>query len=489
MKRAERLVLFLLLLTFHAYCEISGLTPCPEENQDVKCGEFEVPENWNKQGSKRIKLPLKIFKSSSDRLPIFWLSGGPGQSNMDYVPPDVLRKGRDVVLVGYRGVDGSVILNCPEVVTAMKGNGGDLLSHSSVNNFQISVQRCAARLQQEGVDLDGYTIEQVIKDVEYVRSTLGYERIDLLSGSYGTRVALLYAQQHPAHVDHSVMIGANSPGRFVWEPAVIKDQISQLSRLCASDPHCNSRTRSLENTFTEVFQNLPDRWLGFPVDPGKVKVTAFGLLYHSKTAAMAVDALLAAGEGDYSGIALMSYAYDFIMPEMLVWGDFFSKGFIDYDSSRKYYDEFWDEGLGSPMSALIMDAGMYWPTTQPGAPYKRLEQSEVNTLILSGSLDFSTPAEIATSEILPFLTVGSQVIFRGRGHVNDLLYDTMVVAGIDRFFKSGSIQFDTTPRAFNFEPQGVFTIVAKSIVAFMVVLVLLVAFLLYRTIRRIIRST
>jgi pimeloyl-ACP methyl ester carboxylesterase len=40
----------------------------------------------------------------------------------------------------------------------------------------------------------------VIADFENARNALGYDRINLMSASYGTRVALLYAYLHPATV-------------------------------------------------------------------------------------------------------------------------------------------------------------------------------------------------------------------------------------------------------------------------------------------------
>ena len=37
--------------------------------------------------------------------PIFFLAGGPGQSNLDFRPPLALLRTHDVILVGFRGVD------------------------------------------------------------------------------------------------------------------------------------------------------------------------------------------------------------------------------------------------------------------------------------------------------------------------------------------------------------------------------------------------
>jgi hypothetical protein len=43
-------------------------------------------------------------------------------------------------------------------------------------------------------------------------------------------------------------------------------------------------------------------------------------------------------------------------------------------------------------------------------------------LLLSGNLDFSTPAEFATRELLPCLTHGRQVVLSECGHVGDVWY-------------------------------------------------------------------
>jgi len=464
-----------------------GIHACSSQEQgEIKNIEVSVPENWAKTGSRKISLPIKVYKSSNtnSKAAIFWLSGGPGQSNLDYKPPASLLSNHDVVLVGFRGVDGSITLECPEVEQALKGVDGNLFSKTSILSFQGAVASCALRLQNEGVDLDGYTIEQVIRDLEYVRQELGYQKINLLSASYGTRVALLYAQNFPSQIDKSVLIGANSPGRFIWEPTIINQQIKQLSLLCSNDPHCSTRTNSLENTFSTAFENMPNHWLFFPIDEGKAKVTAFALLYHTTTAAMTVDALISAQEGDYSGIALMSNVYDFILPNMMVWGDFFSKGFIDYDSSRNYYHDFESKGFGSPLSSLVMDAGKYWPTEKPSNNYLHLIETDVNTLILSGSLDFSTPAQNATLEIIPFLKNGTQIIFKEKGHVADLLYDSMIISGMTHYFEGSGINFNKQTVPFNFESRGVFALTAKGISLFLIAISALIIFLFYKMIKR-----
>ena len=89
----------------------------------------------------------------------------------------------------------------------------------------------AVRLGHGGVDVAGYTVAEVLADVDDARVALGYDRIDLLSESYGTRLALLHAQAHPEHVARSVLLGVNPPGRFVWDPAIVDAQLDDWGTL------------------------------------------------------------------------------------------------------------------------------------------------------------------------------------------------------------------------------------------------------------------
>jgi len=80
-------------------------------------------------------------------------------------------------------VDGPVVLACPEVVKTIKEDSGDWLSHPALESINAAYASCAARLQGEGVDTDGYTVAEVVDDLEAARIGLGYDRINLLSES------------------------------------------------------------------------------------------------------------------------------------------------------------------------------------------------------------------------------------------------------------------------------------------------------------------
>jgi pimeloyl-ACP methyl ester carboxylesterase len=392
-------------------------------------GTITVAENRSKVTTRLIHLPVLRIHSLSKhpREPIFCLSGGPGQSNMfwDWKGIPYLLSQHDIVIVGYRGADGSTVLACPEVTSALKG-GRDPISDESIKAIGQAWSESARRLTGQGVDLDGYTMLEVIEDMESVRRSMAYDRIDLLSGSYGTRVAYLYGLKYPERIHRSAMVGVNPPGHFVWEPEMIDFQLKRYSTLWSQDSIMSQRSSDLYGDIQAVLENMPTEWLFIPINPGKVKVVTFCLLFHRNTAAMVFDAYVAARLGDPSGLALMSVAYDYVMPSMFIWGDLASKGIsADFDSTRDYcYDmESPQWPLGSPCSKLMWGplAQARWPILSLPEECREARQSVTQTLLLSGSIDFSTPAEIATRDLLPYLTNGRQIILSECGHFDDVM--------------------------------------------------------------------
>jgi hypothetical protein len=149
---------------------------------------------------------------------------------------------------------------------------------------------------------------------------------------------------------------------------------------------------------------------------------AFVMLFNRKTAPLIYDTFLAARRGDPSGLALLSLAYDWMVPRMFTWGDFIAKAFsADYTSGVDYGAQLERPEfiLGSPLSLLFFGSGMEWPVQALPAEFRQAQVSTVETLLVSGSIDFSTPAEYAARELLPHLRRGRQVILPEMGHVSD----------------------------------------------------------------------
>ena len=406
---------------------LTGMQPCSVKlggrPRRAERGELIVPERRDHASARQIRLPVvRVFADRpGGRPPVFRLGGGPGLSNMRFGCPPALAA-HDVILVGYRGVDGSVRLHSPEVAAALRAGNGDLLGAPSRRRVAQAAAAAARRLHGSGVDVTGYTVAESLADLNDARTALRYDRIDLLSESYGTRLALLYAQTHPETVHRSVLLGVNPPGRFIWDPMVADAQLADWGRLWA-DSGGPDRDRDLAAVIRAATGRLPGRWLGLRLDVGKAKILTFAMLFQRRTGLVAIDAWQAAARGDPSGVALLCLVYDLMVPRLFTWGDFLAKAYsTDYDPGADYLARLDPPGtaLGSPLSLLFFGGGPGWPPTPAPQPFLHLHRCSVESLLVSGELDISTPPQHARDEALPHLPHGSHVIIPNASHVDDM---------------------------------------------------------------------
>jgi len=405
--------------------DLLRLEPCTYKagriGYDADCGTLVAPENRGDPSSPLIALPvIRVRATSSDPTgPIFKLGGGPGRSNMrTSIVPWFIEK-HDVVLVGYRGVDGTVTLSCLEVARLFRNLPGDLLSDPVLDSLNAAYARCARRLQDSDVDTDGYTVAEVVDDVEAARVGLGYERINLLSDSYGTNVARIYAYMYPESVHRSAMIAVDAPGATVHEPRVVDEHLRHYAALCAQDARCSARTDDLAEAMHRVSYNMPRRWLFLPVNAGLVQVATLQFLASTQEAAKVFDVWLAAADGDPSGMALLTLLGPRRFASASVWGDNAAKrtSLGEYDSARDYRAELdpLDSIMGSP-GTIVAVQSTGWPTRLIPEVYRQVRPSDVETLLVSGNTDLNTPVQFARDELLPSLSNGQHVILSEFGH-------------------------------------------------------------------------
>ena len=446
------------------------------------CGTLVVPENRHDSHSRLIALPVTRIKalSASPREPVFRLQGGPGLTNMDFPDASRFAGDRDVVLVGYRGVDGSSVLDCPEAESAMK-HARDLLGKAYYDAYANGLSECAARLRGAGVDLAGYSLPERVDDLEAARRAFGYRRIDLLSESAGTRTALIYGWRYPKSIHRSVMVGVNPPGNFLWYPRTSDQQVRKYGALCARDDACSARTNDLAATIRRASRTIPDRWGFLRIKPGSAQIGAFFGLFHATSAAsplsgpQTIDTWLSASEGDPSGLWLLSLMSQLVFPEVQVKGDAAAVARTDASYARRYFAAPRGRGsiLGSPGTDFLWAGGRLldaWPANPDENEYSRVRDSSVETLLIGGNLDLATPPQTARRELLPHLKNGHQVVLPGLGHTDDFWSYQPDAADhlVNTFLDSGRVDAARyTPNQVDFDvfPQ---TTIAKIVLAVLV---------------------
>jgi pimeloyl-ACP methyl ester carboxylesterase len=456
------------------------LDPCTYSTEDgnyaADCGTLVVPENRSDPQSRLIAVPVTRIRAQTDEPaePIFRLQGGPGKTNMNFSMASRFVTERDVVLVGYRGIDSSVRLDCPEVESALK-HSTDFLSEKSLQAYGDGYRACAARLTNNGVDLAGYSFPQRVDDLDAARVALGYDRIDLVSESAGTRTAMIYAWRYPDSVHRSVMIGVNPPGHFVWDEKTFNEQIGRYAELCSQDESCSGRTEDLAATIRGT--EIPDNWFFLPIAQGTTRVGSFYSLAETTSenaplsAPMEIDSWLAASDGDASGLWLTSLIADAFFPGEFVWGEYASAARLDAQQARDYFSsgEALDTSLARAATAFGWGGGRLidaWPALPDEDEYAEVRTSNVETLLIGGEVDVPTPPQWATRDLLPHLPNGTQVVLPGYGHSTSFWLDQPEAGTrlISAYLDSGQVDDSLyEPQRVDFTPEVTQAALGKGI--------------------------
>jgi pimeloyl-ACP methyl ester carboxylesterase len=170
------------------------------------------------------------------------LAGGPGQATLplgrfiaEAISPALAggpSGGRDLLLFDQRGTGASGPLSCPAL------SGGEIATANSLGEL---IERCAHQL---GPARGDYTTRESVEDIEAIRRAAGYEKLVLYGTSYGTKVALAYAQRYPQNVAALVLDSTETPeGPEPFHVSTFKAIRPMLEELCSRHA-CDAVTRN-----------------------------------------------------------------------------------------------------------------------------------------------------------------------------------------------------------------------------------------------------
>jgi pimeloyl-ACP methyl ester carboxylesterase len=433
---------------------------------DIYKGTIPVQLNRSDPSSVYISLPVQIIKSNSKTPaePVYNMEGGPGKSNLSGTPPKALLANHDLVTVGYRGIDASGMKKSKKLSKALRGLHHRMFSDESMEHAGKMLKDYAEDLAGDGIDINNFTIIDVVDDFEDIRKQLGHRQIYLYSGSYGTRVALLFSYRYPEVVKRSFMFGINPPGRCIWHPGDMSRIIHTYDSLYKAQ--VGEVDISFEESIRKSFERMPKRWTFFKMDADKIRVATFFMMFTRDYAVSVFDAYKkAALNGDYSGLYLLQVAMDYA-PE-LNYGDLFGKAIsADFNPDIDYRElgKSKDNDLGAPGTVFFWGVSKNWPIKQIDEEYRKPRMSNTETLLVSGSLDVSDPPWVPKAELLPWLPKGKQIILKEMAHCPDMtgLQHDAFVYMVQRFIDDGvadTSKFKYDP--VNFKPKKRFNRMAK----------------------------
>jgi len=179
----------------------------------ARCGVLSVPEDPAKPEGAAIDLHVAVVPALNRRAtaaPLFILAGGPGQAASDLYASysgafTRINRNHDIVMVDQRGTGRSARLNCTYPDDWQE----------AANDLPRMRQATLACLAALGDHVRYYTTSVAVGDLDRVRRSLAYERIDLYGSSYGTRVAQLYMRRHPEATHAVILDGVTYPEQAI----------------------------------------------------------------------------------------------------------------------------------------------------------------------------------------------------------------------------------------------------------------------------------
>jgi pimeloyl-ACP methyl ester carboxylesterase len=413
-----------------------AFTDCrlPRLASAARCASIEVAEDRSQPAGRKIaiaimKLPANTLNPKPD--PLFMLAGGPGQSATALVPLAGLltgvRRNRDIVLIDPRGTGQSAPLRCAALAPR------DPFDEFSDTDIAMAAHRCIAELASAGdADVAQYTTPTFVADIEAVRVALGYDRINIWGGSYGTRVAQEYMRRHPDHVRAVVLDGVAPPGlRTSLDIWPTRDAaIADVFTACAEQPACKRAYPDLNATLASIKKQLGPGGKLVVADPRSgvehgvtldfdMVIGALHMLVYAPDFASLIPTLLARAQvGDFAPLVaaslLLTEDVGRTMNQALHYAVTCAED-APRISAAEAQNVF--STLRAPALAernLAACAG--WPHPPLPADFNAPLVSDTPVLMLSGGLDPVTPPANA-KKVAETLSNSRQVIAAGYGHI------------------------------------------------------------------------
>ncbi|HEU4710132.1 MAG TPA: alpha/beta fold hydrolase [Pyrinomonadaceae bacterium] len=389
-----------------------ALKPCEIKNipGPAKCGTLEVYENRAARKGRKININVLVLPATGEPRepdPVFYFAGGPGSGAVEDAPGVArglakIREHRDLVFVDQRGTGGSNGLDCPLF------DPNDPQSHLGHFLPPEAVRKCREQLEPKA-DLTLYTTTIAVDDIDDVRAALGYDKINLFGGSYGTRASMVYLRRHPKQVRALWLQGISLTSQYLPRdyPRDTERALQGILSECVADEACNKAFPDVKNDAKAVL----DRLIKGPVEvevqergsnaPVKVSLsrdlvaeTVRYMLYNAQFALRIPLYLHAAAQGNFAPLAQGALYFRRTLVSTGSNGLFLSVTCAEDvpwikpgEGERIAENTF----LGDYRLRQQREACALWPRAKIDADYTKPITSDVPVLIVTGEWDPVTP--------------------------------------------------------------------------------------------------
>ncbi|MDC8004712.1 alpha/beta fold hydrolase [Aureisphaera galaxeae] len=235
--------------------------------EEVIWGFLNVPENWEDKEANTIKVAVCVLKSwskSDDPDAVVFVQGGPGASGIQNIRTWLyhpVRETKDVVLMDVRGTGFSEPRLCPDL-------GEEFLQILAKDQSVEEDERqkvaasllCKQDLLNRDIDIRGYHSQAVAKDLNTLKTELGYDTWNIYGVSYGTHMSQVYADQYPEDIRSLVLDSAidDITTYYSKNTSNYMGSLRKVFEKCENDPECSDQYPDLEKVYYETIAQLKD---------------------------------------------------------------------------------------------------------------------------------------------------------------------------------------------------------------------------------------
>ncbi|MBN8842220.1 MAG: alpha/beta fold hydrolase [Sphingomonadales bacterium] len=395
----------------------------------IRQGRFSVPESRPAKGGRQIDLAFVQIRSASEdpaRPVIFLLAGGPGSSWVDFFATpqgreQVLfyRQFADVVLFDQRGaIHAAPVLDCPAFETLPTT---ELLTEAVyVAALRKVAVACKAGWTEAGVNLRAYETVANAADVDALRTALGYRKISLVAGSYGSHLAIALMRYHPQSIERAIIWGMEGPDDTYDIPDGILQSLEAQAAAAEADPRLSAHLPP--DGLIAALRTVAARLRAQPVsvDTGRGAIT-LGVLDLQRALTTFANRggewpgfIIALHRGDYRPLAEVALRQREIRLSRSV--------LYAMDCASGVSDERERLIRNSPAASLLGDINLpyfatcdIWDSPDLGAAFRAPLRTDIPVLLFHGDWDVSTPLENSRQALLGF-SRGRLAVVRGGTH-------------------------------------------------------------------------
>ncbi|MDI1475478.1 alpha/beta fold hydrolase [Polyangium sp. y55x31] len=423
-------------------------------------GTLYVPENRRNAGSRRIGVGFARIKAPrpTGAPPVFWLPGGPGLSVLGaFTDDDAASKSRlrswltfgavgDLVVIEQRGYTrrGEMLEAVSQALP---------LDQPGSVRVEAEAMRALARAAiaaNPDKDLSGYDIGELAADVDDLRRALGYDKISLFGGSFGSQWSFSVMRLHPEIVARAVLSGVEPLNNGYDMPSHVFAALQRIAQDADRDPGLAPYRPA--GGLMEAVRALHRRFAANPVrvevpdEAGRKRTVVLGaedlqlaLLSHTQEGEQWPAFILSLYHGHYEAWAREVIEERQATKTKLIGPLIDSSLGVTAARERQLRTDPAVEMLGTWNFESNIASAPDWPTRDMGDVLREPAPCPIPVVFVHGDWDTSTPIE-NTLDLLPYFPNGHAIRVHRAGHDGtfyQLRGEPAVKQAVYEFLKTG----------------------------------------------------